>query len=329
MTDRPWPPGATTGIGSLPGTDPDEALRLVLGEVPDLPYLPELPNRGLGAEMVGRTGALLVDFPLEYQPHGWTITARAGRDARRASDILLRDLDTLTEQAGGREVIKVQICGPMTMGAMLEKPNLHKVLTDTGAFRDLAGSLAAGAAAHVEDLRRRLPGTRIVLQVDEPSLPVVLAGRVPTPSGYGTVRSLERSVAEPMLAAVLDAADEGHRIVHCCAADVPFDLIRRAGASAVSIDLSLMGKPQLDAIGELIDAGVALWVGVAPGTDTPLSVEQLRTPITSLWQRLGFDPALLPGSLIPTPNCGLAGASWAYARRLMLLLREVGQSLLG
>ena len=28
----PWPAGASTGIGSLPGTDPDEAVRLVLGE---------------------------------------------------------------------------------------------------------------------------------------------------------------------------------------------------------------------------------------------------------------------------------------------------------
>ena len=47
MTDRaPWPPGAATGIGSLPGTDPAEATALVLGELPDLPHLPELPGAG-------------------------------------------------------------------------------------------------------------------------------------------------------------------------------------------------------------------------------------------------------------------------------------------
>ncbi len=42
----PWPPGCATGIGSLPGTDPAEAMRIVLGELPDLPHLVELPARG-------------------------------------------------------------------------------------------------------------------------------------------------------------------------------------------------------------------------------------------------------------------------------------------
>lgn len=44
----PWPPASATGVGSLPGTDPAEALRLVFGELPDLPHLTELPARGPG-----------------------------------------------------------------------------------------------------------------------------------------------------------------------------------------------------------------------------------------------------------------------------------------
>ena len=38
-----------SGVGSHPGDDQrdfDEAVRLVLGELPDLPYLPEVPGRG-------------------------------------------------------------------------------------------------------------------------------------------------------------------------------------------------------------------------------------------------------------------------------------------
>ena len=41
-----------SGVGSHPGDDQrdfDEAVRLVLGELPDLPYLPELPDRGAPA----------------------------------------------------------------------------------------------------------------------------------------------------------------------------------------------------------------------------------------------------------------------------------------
>ena len=97
VTDLPWPPGAATGVGSLPGTDPAEAVRVVLGELPDLPHLPELPARGLGADMIGRGAALLVDLPVDVQPSGWRLVDRPGRDARRAADLLARDLDALEE----------------------------------------------------------------------------------------------------------------------------------------------------------------------------------------------------------------------------------------
>src|SRR4029453_16649579 len=43
---HPWVAGSATGIGSHPGTDPREAAATVFGELPDLPYLPELPARG-------------------------------------------------------------------------------------------------------------------------------------------------------------------------------------------------------------------------------------------------------------------------------------------
>ena len=51
----PWPPGGATGVGSMPGTDPAEAMRIVLGELPDLPHLAELPARGPGADPVSYT----------------------------------------------------------------------------------------------------------------------------------------------------------------------------------------------------------------------------------------------------------------------------------
>lgn len=37
-----------SGIGSLPGTDMKDAVAQTFGELPDLPYLPELPGRGPG-----------------------------------------------------------------------------------------------------------------------------------------------------------------------------------------------------------------------------------------------------------------------------------------
>lgn len=336
MSDRPaspWPRGSTTGLGSLPGVDFTESLKMVLDEVPSLPYVPELPARGLGADLIGRAGALLVDLPLEWQPHGWTIAAAGGRDARTARDHLSRDLDILTEQgevrggAAGLPLLKVQVCGPVTLAASVELPNLHKALTDLGAFRDLTASLAEGVALHLLDLEKRLPGTEFVLQVDEPSLPAALAGRIPTPSGYGTVRSLDPGRAELALGALTEAAGGRAVVVHCCARDVPFELIRRAGVSGIAVDYALLGKPELDAIGELVDGGVSVWLGIASATDTPISLDLLRGKVNSLWERLGFAAEEQADALVVTPACGMAGASPAYARRVMTVLRDVAESM--
>jgi hypothetical protein len=201
------------------------------------------------------------------------------------------------------------------------------MLTDQGAFRDLCESLTEGTRALLSDLGSRLPGTAFVLQVDEPSLPQVLTGQVPTPSGYGTVRSLPRSVAGPALTGLLEVAAAGHRVVHCCAAQVPYDLLASSGASAVSVDGSLITDAHLDALGELAEAGVSLWLGVFPGTDAQISADAARDQIRALWGKLGFDPNLLAGAVVPTPCCGLAGASMGYVRRVMSALNEVGKSL--
>jgi hypothetical protein len=101
----------------------------------------------------------------------------------------------------------------------------------------------------VADIGRRLPAATVVLQVDEPGMPAALAGRVPTPSGYGTVRSLPASVAGAALASVLATVPPRQRLVHCCAADAPLRLFTQNGASAVSVDARRPGTPVLDALG--------------------------------------------------------------------------------
>ncbi|MDT4911120.1 MAG: hypothetical protein QOC66_248 [Pseudonocardiales bacterium] len=323
---RPWPAGAVTAIGSLPGTDPVDAVAMVFGELPDLPHLPELPDRGAGADMIGRTAALLVDLPVELVPSGWQIAAHPGRDVRLARDLLARDLDALENHAAGYVgALKLQATGPLTLAAAVELRTGHKIVTDHGALRDLTESLAEGLSAHLADVASRVPGARLVLQLDEPSLPTVLAGEVRTPSGYGTVRAVDPQVAEQALRSVLEAGPEGGRVVHSCARDTPIGLLRAAGADAVGVDATLLGVSDYDALGEAVEAGLALWLGVLPSTDRKITLDEARAPIRRLWSELGFDPELLARTVVPTPTCGLAGASPTYVRRVLAVLRDVGQ----
>lgn len=320
-----WPAGAVTGVGSLPGTDPVEAAALVFGELPDLPHLPELPARGPGADAIGRTAALLVDLPVELTISGWRLTAHPGRDLRRARDLMAWDLDALETAASGYAgALKLQAVGPLTLAASVELPSGHAVVSDRGALRDLTDSLAEGLHDHLAAVVARVPAARPVLQLDEPSLPTVLAGRLPTPSGYGTVAAVEEPIAEEALHTVLAVAPDKGRVVHCCAADVPIKLLRAAGADAVSLDAALLAEGHYDALGEAVDAGTSLWLGVLPGTDSAVTLDDARAPIDRLWRELGFPPARLAESVVPTPACGLAGASPGYTRRVFALLRDTG-----
>jgi hypothetical protein len=325
---HPWPPGSATGIGSLPGTDPVEAARLVFGELPDLPHLPELPARGAGADLVGRSAALLVDLPVEIVPSGWRLTAHEGRDLRRARDYLAWDVDAIEAVADGFVgPLKLQATGPWTLAAALELPSGHTVVSDPGATRDLAASLTEGLRTHLAEVQRRVPAATLILQLDEPSLPAVLAGRIATPSGYGTVRAIERAIAEQVLHDVLSVATEGCRVVHCCAGDVPINLLRAAGADAIAVDAALLTSGQNDALGEAVDAGTSLWLGVLPGTDAAISLDTARGAVTRFWSELGFAAADAAAAVVPTPACGLAGASPAYVRRVLSLLRDTGTAL--
>ncbi|MFI1394790.1 methionine synthase [Streptomyces sp. NPDC020681] len=320
--------GPATGVGSMPGGDAREAAKTVAGSIDDFPYLPELPARGPGADMIGRTIGLLVEMYAHVEPSGWRISDRPGRDTRRAVSWLGEDLDALEEFTQGYEgPLKVQAVGPWTLAAALELRGGEAALGDPGAVRDLAESLAEGLRTHLADVRRRVPGAQVVLQLDEPSLMAVLRGQIRTASGYRTHRSVDRQLVESTLREVIGVSEDPV-IVHSCAPDVPFALLRRAGAAGVSFDFELLTERDEETIGEAVEGGTKLFAGVVPSTDAALSdpagsVMGVRT----LWRRLGLNPGTLSESVVITPSCGLAGASPAYARAALAHCVRAARSL--
>jgi hypothetical protein len=239
-----------------------------------------------------------------------------------------RDLDALEELAGTYEgPLKIQVCGPWTLAASIELRHGDRALKDPGAVRDLIASLSEGVARHVAEVRRRVPGARVLLQLDEPALPAVLAGTVPTASGFARLRAVEEPLAQDGLRRVIEAAD-AWPLVHCCARRVPYGLLRGAGAKGIAVDLSLVPERDDDPIGEAIDAGVALFSGVLPGVDTALPpLQATAAPVRELWRRLGFPESRLGEQVVITPSCGLAGASPGYARAALTRCREVARTL--
>lgn len=331
MTDELSLAGRATGIGSWPGGDAREATNVVIGELDSLPHLVELPGRGLGADLVGRAAALLVDLPLDVSTTAYQVAAHRGSVARRASDFLAEDLDVLEElwelggHRGSDRLFKVQAVGPWTLAANIELATGRRVLTDSGAVRDFTESLAEGVSRHAREVARRL-GVRVLVQFDEPSLPAVLAGELAGRSRFETVPAVPEPEALALLDCVIEAVGTDV-IVHCCG-HLPSDLLRRSRARAISFDVSTVTEGDFDGIGELIDSGKELILGLIPTTApaTGATWREFANPALTLIDRLGFPRSVLRERVSVSPTCGLAGSGEEWARQALRLVGDVSRA---
>lgn len=312
-------PGRASAVGSWPGSDPVEAHCVSFGELPEpgVPYLPELPGRGPGGDLLGRGAVLLVDTPVDLQPSGWRLVDRPGRDYERAQAMLRQDLDVLAEVADGyRGPLKVQAAGPWTLAAGLYLPRLERAVVDPGACRHIVGALAEGLALHVREVRRLVPGADVVVQVDEPGIGAVLVGQLPTASGFGRLRAVEEPVVVDGLATVLAAAVEAgavETVIHCCGDSPPVETLLRTGASGLSVDVPKLGVPGWESLAPAIEGGRRLWAGSVPTRAPAPSAARVADAVWTPWRRLGLDVRLLD-AVVVTPSCGLAGLTPSDAR---------------
>ncbi len=330
----------TTGIGSMPGTDSAEAARIVAGEL-DVPHLVELPARGPGGDMIGRTLALVSsatgEFAAETTPDGWRLAGGRsggdlGRQMRRGASWLAEDVDRMElELAGFTGRVKVQVAGPWTLAASVEAVRGTRLVADVGACAGLGEALAEALAEHVAMIGRRIPGAQVVVQVDEPALPTVLAGHIRTPSGRGALRVPELPEVVSGLARVVAAATSAGAsvtVAHCCDVEVPFDIFQRAGFGAVAVDTELLGQSADEALGRWWDAGGVVVLGAVPSVDDPrLTPDMVARRVAALWSRIGFGMADVGDRTWLSPACGLSGASPQWAREVGGLMRSAARML--
>ena len=311
---------------------PREAAEIVIGELHTLPHLVELPARGVGADMIGRAGALLVDIGIDTVPRGYRIAPGRSAVVRRAASLLDEDIDALEEAwekaglRGGTRTVKVQAPGPVTLAAQLELPGGHRAITDAGALRDLAGSLAEGVAAHRAQLARRLE-TEVVVQFDEPSLPAALEGRLTGVTSLSPVHPVDESVVVGLLddcVAVVGA----EVLLHSCAAGIPRKTLQRSRIHSVSVDVSTLTPADLDGVGDFVDSGRTVMLGVVP-TAAPTarpSAEEIAKAAVAVTDRLGFARSVLSERIGITPACGLAGATSQWARTAVELAQKAADA---
>lgn len=346
------PEVTATGLGEWPGSDPVEAAKVSLGLLtpPHLPFVPELSARGVGSDPVGRTASLLADLAVDVQPYGWRFVDRPGQDLRRATSALSTDINVLADVAGGagRELaeLKVSVLGPLSLAANIHLHYGERSLVDSGARRDVAQSLGAGLAALAQRLRGAAPTAELTLQVDEPNIAAIVAGSIPTVSGYRTLRAVAvsevRQTWSDFIGAARDAGFVGVALnmgqVLAVAGGDPgstlateswtsaLELALAGESDAVALSLSGLGSGHWEKLAEAVESGKGIWLGVVPvGGELPAYgdlVERVLRP----WRGIGLSADALNAVRL-TPQQGLARLTPAQATAVMKRAVEVAAAL--
>lgn len=301
---------AASGAGPFPGTEPLGAQLAVLESLGDVPYgargvpfVVQLPERGMGSIPLGRTCALLDGVATELGPHGWKIADRPGGDERRARADVTDDLTALAVAAHGWDgPLTVSALGPWTLAAHLYLARGDRVLADRGAVRDVAASLAAGLVEHVGRIRTQVPGAGdVVVQLDETSLAAVGAGVLPTFSGYSRLPAVPGpelvEVLEPVLAALHGAGTR--TVVHGGAAWSAVGPVVHAGAQAFG--LAVTGSDRFDerfweTVAHAVERGLGFWAGLPATRVSQCAGPEIATAADAVsvpWLRIGLPAAAL------------------------------------
>ena len=295
----------------------DDAVRQST-ELWDLPYLPEIPARGPGAEMVGRALGLL-EIGMERGTSRWRVSASSGQEQRRAKAMLRDDLDVLAEVLDGYEgPLKVSLTGPYTLLALVDLPRGEPMVIDPGARRDLVQAHLAAVRELVARVRALVPGARPVLQLDEPALGGVAEGAIRSSSGLRQCPPVEPEEFGRAYGA-LASLDPG-LVVHSCA-PAPWRPLMDAGVHTFAVDAELPGE--VDLLAEHVDAGGDLWLGIVPtssGATVPTADQVVARTLD--WLRPLELGDRLSGHLALTPACGLASFTPDAAVRVARTLRE-------
>lgn len=284
---EPW---STTGIGSLPFTDPVLAANHACVGY-ELPFCPQLPR--LDGDMIAEwLGA-------DPRRCGWS----PERDRERPR-IWRSFLDQVDRHPPADGVVKLQVTGPATLALALERqggahPDRDRAIALSG---EISTWLAANVAGQIAVLAER--GLATLLLIDEPAMAL-----------FGT-RGAER-IWDP-----LRAIAPAWGLHLCCA--VPWDLVDRAEPDVLSFDLSLerIDRRAAATLNRLIaKGGMVAWGAISAHRQ-----EHAIQANSRLGAALARVPAARESSLV-TASCGTGRMSPGREYEVATALNDVARTM--
>jgi hypothetical protein len=328
-------PFSTTGIGSLPHRDPDEAVGLVL-EAFDIPFWPQLPALGFRELMIpqyseGMPGLRIKGEDVLVESNEEEIQRfyeTCGDDAKIAiSEEYSKGFYSFLKMVEGRnfEFLKGHITGPLTFALGLKDAGGRPIYFDE-EFREISLMLlCAKARWQVAQLGRF--AERVIIFIDEPILSAL---------GSTSYVGVSNEEALRLLSQTADAIRSAGGIpgIHCCGrADWP--LVMDSGVDIMNFDAYAFADTLGIYPGDVeafLDAGGILAWGIVPTTEdinneTLDSIERLfKGAMGKLSKNISRE--LLMNNIMLTPSCGTGSRSLEETQKIFSLLSELKEAML-
>lgn len=340
---------SATAIGSFPGTDVREITRIVAGELLDFPVIPELPGRGPGGDMIGRTVGILAhtgsEWAAETTPTGWRLSGNATSSltsaTRKAQSYLLEDLDAAEEAWSSHDgPIKIAVTGPWALASSLELANGNLVISDLGAVRDLVQAYDEAMTGLMGQLQRRMNKAQWIVQLDEPTAHSVVTGQIPTQSGLANHSAVDSEDVRQSLSKVITTLHKADAqvVVHTCDSTPPIDMLLHSKPDGVSLDFNVLSEDARydEAIGRMIDSGCTLVAGVVDVRPTSFYerrqsiVNESINLLLARMSRIGFPIEEVIDRIAISPGCGFhQDASLDGVKKVLRQLTECSRILRG
>jgi len=331
-------PFLTTGIGSLPHTDPEEACRLVLDTF-DIPFWPQLPKLSFHEFMIPQYSEGMPFLKIDEKKEMVWIE-KDGNSLTRFYETYSEDLKLAISEEYARgfytfitavknrhfKYLKGHVTGPLTFTLGLKDSDGRLVYFDEELREISLMVLKAKIRWQIEALKPC--AEQVIIFIDEPILSAL---------GSSSYIGVSPEEAVRLLRETSDAIKESGGIsgIHCCSkADWP--LIINSGVSIISFDaydyVETISLYPAEFSGFLQSGGYLAW-GIVPTTEairdenTDSIKKRFDTGIQILSKSLPED--LLLSQILLTPSCGTGSRSIEEAEKVFRTLVELKKLIKG
>lgn len=334
-------PLTCTGIGTVPFTDPEATVALILEHLPELPFWPQMVRLGFREEMVAQAARGLPGLRVDQEGRRVDLDPEVPREQALAQfyEMVMAEewvpfaleaeeargffaLTRLVESRFGNiQGLKGQLAGPVTFAGMVKDGQGKSILFDRELTQAVCQGLARKAAWQARRFREL--GQEALIFFDEPYL-----------TGFGSAfLPISRAEVSAILLDTLDAARQPGPInlgLHCCG-NTDWSLLLEAPIEVLSFDaygyfdsLLLYEKSLQD----FWERGGRLAWGVVPtgGELTQETADSLWVKFQEQVERLaglGFGVREVLGRALLTPACGMGYLSAEAATRAFCILSDL------